>query len=70
LLWGTGWGCVTLATLIREAFGQRRMGVAVQHLFNTITTTTTTVIIIIVITVIMTSVVVTLNGLPARLYSL
>jgi hypothetical protein len=35
--------------------GQRRVGVAVQPLFNTITTTTV-IIIIIVITVVMTSV--------------
>ena len=39
--------------LIREALGQRRVGVAVQPSFNTITTT---VIIIIIVTIVMTSV--------------
>ena len=42
----TGWGCWTLAALIREALGQRRVGVAVRPLFNTITTTTVVIIII------------------------
>jgi len=54
---GTGWGCLTLAALIHEALGQRRVGVAVQPLFNTTTiTVVVVVIIIIVITIVMTSV--------------
>ena len=53
---GAGWGCLPLAALIRVVLGQRRVGVAVQPLFSTVTTTTTTIIIIIIIITIMTSI--------------
>jgi hypothetical protein len=42
---------LTLAALIRDALGQRRVGVAVQPLFSTTTITT----VVIIITVVMTS---------------